>query len=153
MAEHSLSQIEDRLEAVLEAWPALSGYSVTVAESIDIAVEELALPALVILTAAYDFDIADENGSAIHSATIQVEAINRTQTTGTIGRANRNALGEAILAVAADRSLGIGLQDAQETDISPSAPNGKDIGAASVGFAIKWFTPLGDHFTISTPTN
>ena len=53
-----------------------------------------------------------------------------------------------VAAVAADRSLGIKLQDIQESDIAPTEPRGKDVDSASVSFTVQWFTPLGDHFTI-----
>lgn len=148
MPDHCLTQVEDRLAVVLDAYAALSAYSVGVSESIDIALEDADLPALVIFTASYSFDVADENWNAIHRAEIQVEAINPTPATGSISRANRNALAHVVAAVAADRSLGIKLQDTQESDIAPTEPRGKDVDSASVSFTVQWFTPLGDHFTI-----
>ena len=150
MPEHVLSQVEDAIAAILAAYPALSGHSVAVLESVDVAIENAELPCLAIYTANYGFDVADENWMNVHDAEIHVEAISAGPvSTGTIARANRNALAHVIAAVAADRTLGLGIQDIQESDMAPVEPRGKDTSAALIKFNVKWFTPLGDHFTIS----
>lgn len=146
--DHALTQVEDALAAQLSAYAGLAGVTVTVAESLDIAVEDTALPALLIATRAYDFEVADENWQTLHTATLEIEAITATQSTGTITRANRNYLAHTLAAIAADRSLGIGLQDIQETDIAPADPRGKDVDGASLQFVVQFFTPRDDWFTI-----
>ncbi|MBK6800364.1 MAG: hypothetical protein IPG83_02435 [Novosphingobium sp.] len=152
-SSHSLSQVEDRLATVLDGYAPLSAQTVITSDTLEVAIEDDQFPALVIFTSAYGFDIADENGQAIHTAEIHVEAVNSLPATGSISRANRDALGHVVAAIAADRTLGIGLQDIQEQDIAPVEPRGKDVDSASLRFQVQWFTPLGDHFTIATPHN
>lgn len=149
MSDHVLSQVEDRMAAVLTAYTPLAAYSVGVAESVEIAIEDTELPALVIYTTNYGFEVSDENWATLHQAEIHVEAINSTPASGTISRANRNALALVMAAIAADRSLGIGLQDIQEDDIAPVESRGKDVDSASLRFRVSWFTARGNWFAIS----
>lgn len=149
MTDHSLSQVEDAFKAQIDAWPALSAWTVKVAESVDVSIEDAELPCFIITTMDWQVDVADENWMAFHQGIISVEAVSDTAATGIISRVNRDALGEVIKAIAADRSLGLGLQDVQETSMAPTEPEGKDLGSASLLFNVSWFTPRGDHFTIS----
>ena len=149
MSDHVLSQVEDRMAAILSAYPALATYNVLVAESLDVALEDMQFPALLIVTTTTSFDVADENWQTFHRAEIHVEAINTTPPTGTISRTNRNALAHVLAAIAADRTLGIGIHDIQEDDIAPCEPRGKDVDSASLKFLASWFTPRGDWFTIA----
>lgn len=148
MPDHALSQVEDRLGTILAAYVPLSGINVIVGESLDVAIEDDAIPALIVSTTAYDFDVADESWQTHHKATIEVEAVAGTQPSGTISRANRNTLAHVLAAVAADRTLGIGLQDIQETDVAPTEPRGKDVDSASLQFRVEFFTSRDDWFTI-----
>lgn len=146
MAEHVLNQVEDRIAAVLLAWPALAGKAIGVVGSQDIAIDELDIA---IATAAYGFEVADENNQTLHSADIDVESITHGPAAGFIARANREVLAEALAAIAADRSLGIGIQDIQEIDIASADGRGRDVDASSVRFRVLWFTPRDDWFTIA----
>ena len=148
MSEHALTQVEDALAAILTAYGALAGQTVLTAESADIAIEDLTLPALLITTTAYSFEVADENWQTIHTATIEVEAISKTPATATISRANRNTLAHVLAAIAANRTLGLGIQDIQEDDIAPVEPRGKDVDAASLQFRVQFFTSRSNWFTI-----
>lgn len=150
MSEHSLSQIEDRIQAILVGFPALAGWTVRVVESMEVAVEDDEIPVLLILSSNYDTDQADEHGQTIHRADIEVEAISATPSIGMISRANRNALGHVNRAIADDRTLDIGIQDIEPDDIAPVEPRGKDVGSASLKFRVTWFTPRDDWFTITT---
>lgn len=145
MTEHCLSQVEDALAAQIAAWPDLAGKRVGVLESPDIAIEELDI---VIATASYGFEIADENWSTLHTADIDVEVIGAPQVGNTIGRDLRVMLGVIVAAIHADRHLGIGIQDIQEIDVAPAEGRGKDVGSASLRFRVQWFTARGDWFTI-----
>ena len=137
------------MAAILSAYPALATYNVIVAESLDVAIEDEQLPALLIVTTTTSFDPHFEHSQTKHDAEIHVEAINTTPPTGTIRRTNRNALAHVLAAIAADRTLGIGIQDIQEDDIAPVEPRGKDVDSASLKFLVSWFTPRGDWFTIA----
>jgi hypothetical protein len=147
----AIAKVEDALQAVLEAWPALSGYTILTDQSEDIALEEGADKQIVISTMAYSFEVADENWMTAHRAIVDFEAINQQQTLGTINRANHTALALVIAALAADRSLGGRVQDIQERDVAPSNANGRDVGSASMQVHIDFFTPRGDHFTLVGP--
>lgn len=147
MPDHVLSQVEDRIVTVLDGYAPLSAYAVSVAETLEVAIETV--PALIITTTDYAFDVADENWATIHTAKIHVEAVQGLPATGTINRANRDALAHVLAAIAADRSLGIGLQDIQEDDIAPAEPRHKDMDSASLAFTVTWFTARGDWFTIA----
>ena len=148
MSDHALTQVEDALAAILGAYGALSAQTVLVAESADIAIEEIALPALLITTTAYSFEVADESWQTIHTATIEVEAISTTPAAATISRVNRNTLAHVLAAIAANRTLGLGIQDIQEDDIAPVEPRGKDVDAASLQFRVQFFTSRSNWFTI-----
>lgn len=148
MPDHALTQVEDALRTKLDAYVPLDTHTVAIAETLDVAVEAMALPALLIATVNYAFEVADENWQTLHTATIEVEAISATPATGTISRANRNALAHVLAAVAADRTLGIKLQDIQEDDVSPVEPRGKDVDGASLRFTVQFYTSRSDWFTI-----
>lgn len=148
MSDHALSQVEDRIVAILTAYAPLTGQTVQVSESLDIAIEDIALPGIVITTTSYTVDQFDENSSSIHTAVIDIEAITATPATGTISRANRNTLALIHAALSTDRTLGIKLQDIQEEDIAPVEPRGKDVDGAAVRYRVIFFTSRTDWFTI-----
>ena len=148
MSDPAITQVEDRLAAVLSAYPALSGFTVMVSESLDIALPDDLVRGLIISTNSYRFEVSDENWNTLHTANIEVEAIHATPNTGTISRANRAALAHVLAAIAADRTLGIGLHDIQEDDIAAVEPRGKDVDSASLQFTAQFFTARGDWFTI-----
>lgn len=148
MADHALTQVENALAAILSAYAPLAAFTVAVSESLDIAIEDTALPALLISTTSYGFEVSDENWQTLHTAKIEIEAIHATQSSGTISRANREALANVLAAIAADRTLGLGIQDIQEDDIAPAEPRGKDVDGASLLFNVQFFTSRNDWFTI-----
>ena len=148
MSDHALSQVEDRLAVILSAYGALSGQTVIVSQSIDLAIDEISLPALAITTTSYSFEVADENWATVHTAGIEIEAITATPATGSISRANRNTLANVLAAIAANRSLGIGIEDIQEDDIAPVEPRGKDVDGASLKFIVTFRTSRNDWTTI-----
>lgn len=145
MTEHCLSQVEDQLAAILSGSSDLAGKRVGVLESPDVAIEDFDI---IIATANYSFDVADENWMTLHTADIDIEVIGGPQAGNTINRENRNTLSAVLAAIHADRSLGLGLQDIQEIDVAPAEGRGKDVGSASLRFRVQWFTPRGNWFTI-----
>lgn len=148
MPDHALTQVEDALRTQLDTYAPLNTHTVLIAETLDVAVEALSLPALLIATVSYSFEVADENWQTLHTATIEVEAISAMPATGTISRANRTALAHVLAAVAANRTLGLGIQDIQEDDVAPVEPRGKDVDGASLRFTVQFFTSRSDWFTI-----
>lgn len=148
MPDHALNQVEDRIKTILTAYGPLAGKTVSVSESLDIAIEDVALPAVVITTTSYSVDIADENWNTLHTALIDIEAITATPASGSISRANRITLAYVHAAIAADRSLGIKMQDIQEEDIAPVEPRGKDVDGAALRYRVTFFTSRADWFTI-----
>lgn len=152
MPDPAIAKVEDAIAAQIAAWPALTGYAVVTGQSADEALDEGTDKTILISTAAYSFDVADENWMTIHTALIEVESVSQFQAVGTISRANQTVLAHVLAAVAADRSAGGRLQDIQEIDVAPSAAIGKDVGSASLQFRVLFFTPRGDHFTINGPT-
>lgn len=149
MADTAIAKIEDALKALLQAYAPLSGWIIITDQSNDVAHEEGTDKTIAIYTVAYGFEIADEGGQTLHQATVEFEAISQTQAVGTINRTNHAALAHVVGAIAQDRHLGGRLQDIQETDVAPSGANGRDVGSASLQAAVQFYTPRGDHFTIS----
>ena len=82
---------------------------------------------------------------AVGAVTMTITA---TPASGSISRTNRNTLAKVHAAIAADRSLGIGLQDIQEEDIAPVEPRGKDVDGAALRYRVIFFTSRSDWFTI-----
>ena len=148
MADTAIAQVEDRLKTIIDAYAPLNTHTVMVADSLDIAIEDVQLPAIIISTRNYSFDVADEHWNTFHTATIEVEAVQALPATGTISRANMTALAYVLAAIAADRTLGIKVHDIQETDIAPVEPRGKDVDSASLQFTVQFFTSRDDWFTI-----
>lgn len=148
MPDPAIAKVEDAWAAALSAWPALAGYTILTDQSEDIALDADCDPTIAVYTVAYEVDQADEQNQSIHTAIIEFEAVNRTQTVGTISRANHTAIAHMIGAIHADRTLGGMLQDTQEVDVAPAGANGKDVGSASLQINVQFFTPRGDWFTI-----
>lgn len=148
MPEAAITQVEDRVKTILQAYVPLAGQNVIVAESLDIALDETMLPAIIITTSSYSVDVADEHWSSIHTMTLEVEAVNELPSTGTISRTNRQTLAHVNAAIAVDRSLGIKVHDIQEQDMSPTEPRGKDVDSASLQYQVQFFTSRSDWFTI-----
>jgi hypothetical protein len=149
MPDPAIAQVEDALAAQIDAYASLSGYTVRTDGSRDIAMDTDELgPVINIYTMAYAVDQSDELHSSFHTATIEVEVVALTQTVGSISRAAHTAIAHVIAAVAADRTLGIGIHDIQEIDVAPSGANGRDIGSASLQFQVQFFTSRSDWFTI-----
>lgn len=151
MPSPAIAKVEDAIAAQIDAYASLSDYTVVTGQSADEALAEGTDKAILISTAAYSFDVADENWMTIHTALIEVESVSQYQAAGTINRANQTVLAHVVAAIAADRSVGGRLQDIQEIDVAPSAAIGKDVGSASLQFRVQFFTPRGDHFTINGP--
>lgn len=144
----AIGKVEDALKAALQAWPALSGQTIITDQSVDEAVTEDQYPAVLIYTVAYRPDVADENWMSLHEAIVEFEAVDTTQTIGTISRANHTTIAHILGCIAADRSLGGMLQDIQEIDVAPAQPNGRDVGSASLQCRVQFYTPREDWFTI-----
>lgn len=150
MPDTALAQVENRIVTILDAYPALSTWNVMLGEGKDIAVEARLFPALIVTTVAMALDHNFELGGSatLHTATIEVEAITDLPASGTISRANYEALAHVNAAIAADRTLGIGLQDIQEMDVASVEPEGRDTDSASLQFEAEFHTPRDDWFTI-----
>lgn len=147
MADHTLSQVEDRIVAVLAAASSLSGMTVAISQGDEIAFDG---DGLLVSTASYAPDVFDEgNYCLIHRATIDIEAIRRFHTSEVMSRVNRNTLAAAHNALMTDRTLGIGLQDIEIDDMAPTESRGKDVDSASLRLIVTWFTPLNDMTVIS----
>ena len=153
MSEGPISQVEDALKAILQAYAPLAGRTVIIPESTDIALEEGDLGAngaLLIFNVSHDVDVADEHWSTIHRAEFEIEAVSVAPASDTISRANRRTLAHVVAAIAQDRGLGIGALDTQEIDVAPAEPRGKGIDGASLKIAVQFFTSRDDWFTILT---
>lgn len=148
MPDPAITKVEDAIAAQISAWPALSGWTVLVDQDSDEALAEGTDKTILLSTAAYSFDIADENWMSIHTAIMEAEVVSQFQAVGTINRSNREAIAHIVAAIASDRSVGGRLQTCEEVDVAPSAAIGKDVGSASLQLRIEFFTPRGDHFTI-----
>lgn len=148
MPDPAIAKVEDALAAQLSAWPGLTGYTILTDESQDVASDFGADKLIRIYTIAYAIDQADEQNQSIHTATIEFEAVNATQSVGTISRANQTAIAHIISAIASDRTVGGRLQDIQEVDVASAGANGKDTDAASLQTTVQFFTPRDDWFTI-----
>lgn len=148
MPDPAITKVEDALAAQIRAWPALTGWTVLVDQDSDEALAEGTGKTMLLTTAAYSFDIADENWNSIHTAIMEVEVVSQFQAAGTINRTNREAIAQIVAAIANDRSVGGRLQTCEEVDVAPSAAIGKDVGSASLQLRVQFFTPRGNHFII-----
>lgn len=148
MPDPAIAKVEDAIAAQLRAWPALSTYSVEVDGSENEAPAFGSDKLIRIFTVAYAQDQSDEQGQTIHTATINFEAVNATQATGSISRANQTAIAHVVAAIASDRSVGGRLQDIQEVDVASPESMGKDVDVASLQTTVIFFTPRDDWFTI-----
>lgn len=148
MSDPAIAKVEDALKAQLQAWPGLAGYTIQAdpneAEAVECETDKL----IRIYTVAYAVDQSDEQWQTIHTATIEFEAINASQATGTISRANQTALAHVLGAIASDRTVGGRLLDIQEVDVASSGANMRDADAASLQTTVTFFTPRDDWFTI-----
>ena len=148
MPDAALTKVEAALKSALEAYGSLSGTTILTDQTIDVALEDDQIPAIVIRTVGYSFDPNWENASqTLHTATIDFESVTKSPAS-IISQANHTALAYVLAALAADRNLGGMVQDIQEQDLAPSDANGKDAGAASLQFSVQFFTPQDDWFTI-----
>jgi len=148
MPDTAIAKVENSLRAQLQAWPALSAYSIEADPNEAEAVEFGSDKVIRIYTVAWKSDQSDEQGQTIHTATIEFEAVNSTQATGTISRANQEAIAHIVAALASDRSVGGRLQDIQEVDVASAGADGGDTDAASLQTTVQFFTPRDDWFTI-----
>ncbi len=148
MPDTAIAKVENALKAQLEAWPALSAYSIEADTNEAEAVEFEADKIIRIYTVAWTCDQSDEQGQTIHTATIEFEAVNSTQASGTISRANQEAIAHIVAAIASDRTVGGRLQDIQEVDVASAGADGRDADAASLQTTVQFFTPRDDWFTI-----
>lgn len=148
VADPAIAKVEDALKALLEGYGPLVGTTIITEQSSDVAVEDAAIPAILIYTVAYRIDQSDEQHQSIHEATVEFECIDATQAIGTISRANHTTVAHVLGCIAADRTLGGMVQDIQEVDVAPAQPRGKDIGSASLQASITFFTSRDDWFVI-----
>ena len=148
MPDPAIAKVEGALAAQLAAWPALADYTVLTDQSEDIALPSDQDKTIGVFTVAYEVDQADEQHQTIHRATIEFEAISRTQSVGTISRANHTVIAHIVGALASDRTVGGRLLDIQEVDVAPAGANGKDVGSASLQVVATFFTPRDDWFVI-----
>jgi hypothetical protein len=148
MSDPAIAKIEDALAAQLRAWSGLAGYTVQADPNESEAAECGSDKVIRVYTVTWSVDQSDEQGQTIHTATIEFEAVNATQSTGSISRANQVAIAHIIAAIASDRSVGGRLQDIQEVDVASSGANMRDADAASLQTTVQFFTPRDDWFTI-----
>lgn len=148
MSEPAIAKVEDALAAVLARYGPLARRRIITDRSDDVALDQYDGDAITIATAAYSFEVSDESWATLHTALIDFESVSRTQTVGTISRANHRTLAHIMAALAADRTLGGMVQDIQEIDVAPAGANGKDAGTASLQCSVQFFTPRDDWFTI-----
>lgn len=150
MPKTALAKVEDAAAAVIEEIAAegqpLDGWSVLTEQSADEAVE--GTRQIVIYTSAAQMGQSDELGQTFWNQTLEIEFIEGPQATGSISRANQEAMAHAHAALAADRTLGGMLHDLQEIDMAGTQAEGKDVDSASVQYRAQFFTPRDDWFTI-----
>jgi len=148
MDDPAIAKVEDAFKALLQAWPALWGWTIVTDQSSDVALEEGSDKQVLIYTTTYSVDQSDEQHQTIHDATIEFEVVSQSPATGTISRTNHAAIANIIGALASDRTLGGRLLDVQEIDVAPASPNGRDVGNASLQCRVQFFTSRSDWFTI-----
>lgn len=148
MSDDAIGQILDAFSLMMKALPALAGEDVFTDRSPEEAIENEEIPCWVIYSEAWDFDDAPMQGQTTHTALLNFERIETSANVGLVSRANRNAIAHLIAGIAADPTLGGRLEDCRPLNVAPPMDNGKSIGGASLQIAIRFFTPLGDHFTI-----
>lgn len=148
MPDTAIAKIENALQAQLQAWPGLAGYSVQTDVNEAEAVEAGADKVIRIYTVAWNVEQSDEQWQTLHNATINFEVVQTSQATGSISRANQEAIAHIVGAIASDRSVGGRLQDIQEVDVASSEADGLDTDAASLQTSVLFFTSRSDWFTI-----
>jgi hypothetical protein len=144
----AIAQVEDLLKDLLEGYTALAAHTVQTEQSIDVALDEAALPIINIQTSAYSFDVPPEHWTVQHTAVIEFECVSETPSVGTISRQNMTTIAHIAGAIASDRTLGGMVEDIQEIDVAPVAPNGKDAGTASLQVSVIFYTSPDDWFTL-----
>lgn len=148
MPDTAIVKVEDALKAALEAYAPLAGQTVLVDQSIDVAVDETQMPAIVIFTTAYGVGNFEYNGQSQHNVTIEFEVISGQTVAGTISRKNQETIAHIVACLAADRTLGGRVQDIQEVDVASTEASGRDVAGASLQVSVIFFTPRDDWFTL-----
>ena len=152
MPETAIAKIENAFKEALDAETgtggALQGWTVLVDQSTDVAIEPDHWPVIAIYTTAIAHQQFEEQSMHLHTATLEFEFISTDTALGTISRRNLEAIAWAQKTIAADRYLGGRLQTCEEVDTVPAAPNGKDVGSASLQYEVQYFTRRDDWFTL-----
>lgn len=145
----ALTQVEELLADAVRNGPGLGAKTVLTDVSKDIAPDE-PNNLIRIWTVQASFEQSTMNGATEWAAIIEFEVTATTQVAGTISAENRDTLARIMGALAADRTLGGQIQDIQEIDIASVAPNGIDLGKASLQCRVEFYTPRDDWFTLAT---
>lgn len=148
MPDAAISKVEDAIAAQIAAYGSLTGWTVIADQSDDISLAEGSDKTILLRTLEHKHVQSDELNQTLHTAIIEIEAVQQMQTSGSISRANRTALAHVLAAIAADRTIGGRMQDIQEMDSAPAGATGVDVAGASIQFVAEFFTPRGDWFTI-----
>lgn len=149
MADTAFAKVEDAVAAVIGALAAeeapLEGWTVLTEHPAD---EDVGPKTVIVFTVAAVPEQADELGQTIWRQTLEIAFVDGVQASGSISRANLEAMAAVHAALAADRTLGGLLQDLQEIDIAGTAPDGKAVEGASVQYRAEFYTGRADWLTI-----
>lgn len=150
MPDTAQAKILDAYKALVEGYAPLAGKSVITDRSPEEAIEDAELPAIVIYFEAWDFRDAPELGQSmeLHTALINFDVIETSANVGFVSRRNAETIAHINAAVQTDPVLGGRIEDFRGMNVAPPMDNGKSVGGASLQAAIRFYTPLRDHFTI-----
>ena len=150
MTDTAQGQILDAFGDLLRDYPDLAEENIITDRSPEEAIADEETPCTVIYCEAWRFDDAPMQGQTRHDMLINFECIETSANVGIISRANQARIAHIVAALHGDPTLGGRLEDCRPIDVAPPMDNGKSIGGASLQVAIRFYTPLGDHFTIVT---
>lgn len=139
------------IRTVLEAWDALSDYTVTLDQSEDTAPDN-GEKTIIIATMGLEFDTPFSTGDTAHTAIIEIAVVDSKNSNGTISRNNLLALADINAAIIADRrkaSPVIAIHDILPIDAASPNSTGRDVGSISFQWRAEWTTPVDDWTTFS----
>jgi len=150
MTDTAQGQILDAYGVLLGGWPGLDGETIFTDRSPEDAIDAEETPCTVIYCEAWRFDDAPMQGQTRHDMVLNFECIETSAHVGIVSRANQARIAQVVAALHSDPTLGGRLENCRPVDVAPPMDNGKSVGGASLQVLIRFYTPLGDHFTIVT---
>jgi hypothetical protein len=146
MADPAIRKVQDHLKGLIEA--ARPDLNVFIDRSDDEPLGEGDWPGAVIRVTDVRFSPFEQQGMTRVDAIIQIDCQSGFAGGETIDLINQTSIADIVAAVHADRTFGGRLQDCEETAASGSEASGADVGCAILEYAIIFFCPRGDLYTI-----